>query len=262
MVTFKNVFLTADDLKSVADTKPKTFLEPQHQAAYTSWREDNSDKNRAALLQSISPLIDYHVSTIGNADKNYLTIQGKILAMRAMEKYDPTKASLSTYLSGQLIPLRRYARQSMNILSVPERVMLASQQLEGAEVELEDTLGRSPTTDELADHLGMSTRQIEKIRRTNHAQNTGAYNTPSEDGSMRSPAVKRSISQKYVHDFVLSALDADPISKFIYENDNGLHGRKILTNQELAAKLRLSPGAVSQRRKRILEILNKAQDRI
>jgi len=150
----------------------------------------------------------------------------------------------------------------MNILGIPERIMLASQQMEGAEVELEDRLGRLPTTDELADHMGMSVKQIERIRRTGHAQNTGAYATPTEEGDLMSPAVRRNIPQEYLHEFVFSALENDPISKFIYENDNGLHGRKVLSNQDLAKKLRLSTGAVSQRRKRILEIVNKAQDRI
>jgi len=61
---------------------------------------------------------------------------------------------------------------------------------------------------------------------------------------------------------VLSAFENDPISRFIYENDNELHGRKMLPNKDLAAKLKISAGAVSQRRKKILEVLNKAADRI
>jgi len=201
MSVFKNVFLTGNDLSSISNPKPKSLLEPQYASAYSAWKEDQSDANREVLLKAISPVIGYHVGTIGNADKNYLTIQGKILAMKAMKDYDPSKASLSTYLSGQLIPLRRFARQQMNILNVPERVMLASQQLDGAETELEDMLGRLPTTDELADHMGMSVKQIERIRRTNHAQNTGAYNVPTEEGGTSSPAVRRSIPQQYLSRF-------------------------------------------------------------
>ena len=150
----------------------------------------------------------------------------------------------------------------MNVLGMPERLMMASQRLESAELELEDNLGRSPTTDELADHMGLSVKQIERIRRGSHARNTGSYDTPDEEGNISSPTVRRSLPQKYLHEYVLSALDSDPVSRTIYENDVGLYGRTPLSNQDLASKLRLSPGAVSQRRKKILEMVNKAQQMI
>ena len=262
MPTFKNVFLSRDDVSSLAEPKIKNFLEPQYTPAYTAWKKEPSEAHREALLQAISPLVANSVNMVGNADKNYLTIQGKITAMRAMEGYNPQQASLSTYLSHQLLPLRRYARQQMNVLGVPERIMMATQQLEGAEVELEDRLGRLPTTDELADHMKMSAQQIEQIRRSGYAQNTGAYMTPDEEGNVRSHAVRRSLPQQYLHDYVLSALESDPVSRVIYENDIGLHGRKALPIADLASKLRISAGAISQRRKKILEIVNKAQQMI
>jgi DNA-binding Lrp family transcriptional regulator len=58
---------------------------------------------------------------------------------------------------------------------------------------------------------------------------------------------------------VLSALRNDPRSALIYEIDNGLNGRQRLSVTELADMLKLSPGAVSQRRSKILEIVNKAE---
>jgi DNA-directed RNA polymerase specialized sigma subunit len=140
--------------------------------------------------------------------------------------------------------------------------MMASQQLEGAETELEDQLGRAPTTDEIADHMGMSVKQIQRIRSMGHARNTGSYEAVGEEGQTDAPEVARKIPEKYLHDYVLSALSTDPISQFIYENDNALNGRQTLPNAELASKLRISPSAISQRRHRILEILNNAANRI
>jgi DNA-directed RNA polymerase specialized sigma subunit len=262
MATFRDIFLSADDVNALSKSTPKSFLESQYEPAYTAWKKNQSDTNREALLRAVSPIIASNVNLVGNADKNYLTIQGKILAMKAMQNYDPSVASLSTYLSGQLYPLRRYARQQMNVLGVPERIMMATQQLEGAEVELEGILGRVPTTDELADHMKMSAKQIERIRKASHARNTGRYDTPDEEGNTQSPAVRRTLPEKYLHDYVLSALENDPVSQFIYENDVGLNGRSTLSNNDLASKLRISASAVSQRRTKILRIINKAQDRI
>jgi len=110
--------------------------------------------------------------------------------------------------------------------------------------------------------MRMSAKQIERIRRSNHARNTGSYDTPDEEGNIRSPTVKRILPQQYLHEYVLSALEADPISSLIYENDMELNGRQTLSTNELAAKLRITPGAISQRRKRIMEIVNKAEGAI
>ena len=44
------------------------------------------------------------------------------------------------------------------------------------------------------------------------------------------------------------------------ENSLGMNGRKVLSNQELARKLNRSPGAISQAKARIQELLNKEDE--
>jgi DNA-binding NarL/FixJ family response regulator len=44
------------------------------------------------------------------------------------------------------------------------------------------------------------------------------------------------------------------------EHTLGLHGKKVLSNQEIARKLRLTPGAVSQRKATIQQLLNQEQE--
>jgi len=189
-----------------------------------------------------------------------MKLQGKILAMKAMDRYDPEQSSLETYLTHQLMPLRRTARQQMNVLGIPDRLLMASQQLESAEIELQDELGRMPTTAELADRMCISTKQIERIRQTTHARNTGSYLMPEEEGTVGgNMEVARHLPIEYKHQYVLSALRNVPKSALIYEIDNGLNGRQRLSVTELANKLGLSPGAVSQRRNRITEIVNNAE---
>jgi len=254
-----NIFLSRDDVASLnATPAPKNRLEPEYADAYQAWKQSPTEMNRDKMLSSVSPLIQRAVNQI-SGDKNYLTIRGKILTARALEKYDPSVSSLSTYLSNALLPLRRDARSQMNVLTVPERVMLLSAKLEGAETELEDELGRAPTTSELADRLGMSAGAIEKARRNTHARNSGAFEMPDEEGNTQSVVISRRIPEKYQHDYMLSKFSSDPVSAFIYENDFQLNGRRKMSTDQLAKKLRITAGAVSQRRQKIFEALNGMQ---
>ncbi|MCL2120187.1 MAG: hypothetical protein FWH27_17365, partial [Planctomycetaceae bacterium] len=182
MSDFGNIFLSRNDLDSLS--VPKNRLEPQYADTYHVWREKKDDTSRENLLQTITPAIERTVRGIHGADPNYMKLQGKILAMKAMDRYDPEQSSLETYLTHQLMPLRRKARQQMNVLSIPDRLLMASQQLESAETELQDELGRMPTTLELSDRLHISAKQIERIRRMTHARNTGSYLTPDDEGTV------------------------------------------------------------------------------
>jgi len=255
-----NVFLARNDLDSF--TVPESRLEPEYTEAFGAWKQKDDEDTREKLLSTISPAIDRTVRGIGG-DPNYLGIRAKILAIRAMGKYDPAKSSLDTFLNHQLMPLRRTNRQQMNVLGLPDRMLLATRQLASAEIELTDELGRMPTTSELSDKLSMSSKQIERLRRMTHARNSGSFLTPDEEGQTGdSQAVTRQLPEEYRHQYVLSALRNDPKSALIYEHDQGLHGRQSVSTVELAEKLGLSPGAISQRRNRIDVIRNNAEREI
>jgi DNA-directed RNA polymerase specialized sigma subunit len=256
----KNVFLSRADIDSLST--PKDHLEDQFREPFETWKQKQDDMSREHLLKAIMPVIRDNVSQVAGVDRNYMTIQGKILALKAMERYDPSQSSIATYLNRQLLPLRRTARQQMNLLGIPDRMLLAAQQMEGAETELEDMLGRAPTTMELADKMSISVKQIERIRRLAHARNTGALESPDEEGGVQSPEVVRNLDAKYRHEYVIDALMEDPVSLFIYETDNRLHGRRPMSTVALAKKLHISPGAISQRRNKIHTLMNQAEKAI
>jgi DNA-directed RNA polymerase specialized sigma subunit len=259
-VDLHNVFLSRADLDSLS--APKNHLEEHLREPFETWRDKRDDDSQDRFLTAIMPIIRDNVSQVSGADRNYMTIQGKILALKAMERYDPSQSSVATYLNRQLMPLRRTARQQMNVLGIPDRMLFAAQQLEGAETELEDALGRMPTTAELADKMSISVKQIERIRRLAHARNSGNLGSPDEEGGVQAPEVARNLDIKYRHEYVLSALETDPTAQVIYEADNRLNGRHALSTAALAKKLHISPGAVSQRRNKINVLMNQAEKAI
>jgi hypothetical protein len=138
--SFGNVFLSRGEIESL--DQPKNRLEPQYAAALTAWRNGKDDRSRENLLRAITSAIDRAVSGIHGAYPNYMKLQDKLLAMKVMDRYNPEQSSLETYLTHQLMPLQRTARQQMNVLGIPDRLLMASQQLESTETELQDDLGR------------------------------------------------------------------------------------------------------------------------
>ncbi len=256
-----NIFLSRADLNSLAE--PVSRLEPAYKPVYDAWKQSDTDESRNAVLHAMTPLIDRTVKSVAGSDPNYMRIRAKLLVLNSLPKYDPKHSALETYMTHQLMPLRRTARQQMNILGLPDRMLVAATQLDGAELELSDELGRPPTTLELSDKMHISPKQIERLRRMTHARNTGSYAVADEEGQVGGAgAVSRNLSEQYRHQFVLSALQRDPKSALIYEHDNGLHGRAAISTADLAKKLGLSAGAISQRRNKIAEVVNNAEREI
>ena len=54
--------------------------------------------------------------------------------------------------------------------------------------------------------------------------------------------------------------DLGPVDQKIMEMSLGMHGQKKLSNLEIAKKLNRSPGAITQRKMRIQELLNQESD--
>jgi len=252
----RNIFLSQDQIQSFS--KPENRLEPEFEDVYQRWKEKPDDTARTSeILSALSPMIERNVNTISSGDAANLNMQGKLLALKALHRYDPSKASMSTYLTQQLMPLRRTARQEMNILGVPDRLMVANQKVQEAETEFEYENGRSPTLQELSDKLKISRKQLLRLRNSGHAQNSGTYLTAEEESGPDSPETVRRLNDEYVDQYVLSGLDE--VSALIYKHDNAMKGYRRLSTDALAAKLKMSPAAVSHRRNKIAQLANTAE---
>jgi DNA-directed RNA polymerase specialized sigma subunit len=256
-----NIFLSREDIDSF-NRPPESRLEEEYAPHYNAWKQKKTIENSDALIKQISPYVEKQIrGMMGENASNYLNMKGKMLALKALDRYDPTQSSIKTYLSMQLQPLRRDAMQQTNILKVPQNLLQDVGRLESKELELEDELGRPPTSIELADRMGVSLKKINRMRQAISSQNTGAYLIEG-DTSSQLPVVSATMNEKYRHDFVMSALRNDPINQFIYETDNELNGRKPLNVVAMAKRLKVSPGLISQRRAKINEIVNTAERKI
>lgn len=231
-------------------------LEPEFSDVYNRYITDPSKSNASSLLTQLGPVIDRGISAhVGRQRSPTTRSHARRLALRAVQTYDPLRSQLSTHVLNHLKGLRRVHRQQTHVLSVPERVVLDQRRLAEASAQLEDRLGREPTMQELADLTGMSIKRIRHIQTFRGPRAEGQISERAGVGGELEgfmPATQR-LSDAWLN---IVYDDLNPINKKIMEWTLGLDGEPVLSNKEIARRLSLSPGAVSQRKKLIQDKLN------
>jgi DNA-directed RNA polymerase specialized sigma subunit len=234
------------------------LLEPEYRDVYGAWKAGATPETTGAMLTALQPAIE-GAARLHAGDANPLMLgRGRRLALQSLGSYDPTRGRLQTHLYNSLQGLKRYARQQTQPLHVPERVAQTRAALEQHRIELEHELGRDPSDAELADRTGLALSQLGKIRRYHPGAAEGAFQT-AEGGSVESaPLVRdgREEQRRLWHALVYDDLPAT--DQLIMEHTLGINGKDILSNQELARRLRRTPGAISQRKARIQQMLDEA----
>lgn len=230
-------------------------------AAYTQWKQTKTPEANTAILGTIQPVIDTAVmSYAGQNTSPTIKSKARLMALKALDTYDPQRGNVRTHLLSQLQSLRRQSAQAQNIISIPEQVGLDYGRLVESEAELYDQLGRDPADDELADHTGLSKRRIQKIRAFNQpvAEGTTTREVNNEEGyggdvASTIPHSNRATDAWF--NFVYE--DLSSVDKLIADMTLGRNGRRKTSTQDIARRLNITPGAVSQRAAKIQALLDK-----
>lgn len=232
------------------------YLEDEHRDAYRAWKADQTPAGNAAFLTHIKPIVDKGIKMYG-AQGPLITSRARLMALEAAEKYDPTRAGLQSHILSHMRGLQRIQRQQSEIVKVPERLLLESQQLRTAAQELTDKYGREPTDDELADNLGIPHARIAQIRSFKPGYTQGQLTAMDPEYMPASHIPGEMENDTWVK---LVYHDLNPQDKKIMEMTLGLNGQPIRSNEEIARLLRRSPGAISQRKLLIQQKLDQEQE--
>jgi DNA-directed RNA polymerase specialized sigma subunit len=224
---------------------------------YGAWKNDPQPENLGKLVDAAKGNIDKALRMyVGNDDKAARS-HAKVLAVKAFKSYDPSKnTKLRTHFLTQLQPLRRFAASRRMVFNVPEVVQQDMAGIGAAKRELIDALDREPTDAELADHTGLSQGRIQKLRQRQFAMSEGGR--LNEEGEIFQDTTQVPGDLDTWTDYVYH--DLSPVDRKIYEWRTGYNGRKKLTNNQIAAKLRLTPGAVTQRADKIARKIEEGLD--
>lgn len=235
-------------------TKIKTQRQAKRsnlKSAIQRWK--SGDKIAAdQILRQLKPTIDSALKSFASGQQDALRIQAAKLTLSSLTSYDPSKnVQPSTFVFNNLQRLSRLRRQRQNIIHIPQDAAYKYNIIRQKSVQLQDQLGRQPTSQELADSLGMSQTKIQKIlgKSVNIINDSSAVSAITGQSTF---AKKNTTDSDYI-DYTYRSLG--PIQQKIMQWSLGLKGRPILSNIQIAKKLNISPGAVSQRRLKINDTL-------
>lgn len=219
--------------------------------AYELWKKQPTPENMGALLEKASPVIDSAIKSYGGGNPA-LKSRARRLAIDAFKMYDPKKGTkLSSHLMTRLQPLTRASQEYSSVVRVPERVRMDLYKLRQEEQKHFDEHSREASDKELADRTGLSMRRIAHVRRFQKGEVAESGLTEMDEGeqAIMYPGVQQVDPQavwlEYVHH------DLPPIDQKILEWKTGYNGKPVLPNNEIAKRLGLSPGAISQRSAKI-----------
>lgn len=221
---------------------------------FNQWKQDPSKTNSTLLLNSLEPEIKKSVIAY-TGESNPITLgRAKIMLMKSMGRYDG-RSSLNTFVRHQTRPIQRWAAANRTGVKIPRTSVSDRNLLMRVENNLLDTLGRAPSRAELADASGFSMGKISRLMKLN-LPSVSESTISSEDGdkiSASDQAVDSNMDQLWMKTVYYGL---NPINQFILEHSIGLNGARVLSNEQIARKLKISSGAVSQRKANIQRMLD------
>jgi DNA-directed RNA polymerase sigma subunit (sigma70/sigma32) len=207
-----------------------------------------ADKDR--MISDNKRLIEHEASKYSSyVPLNVVLAEAYKIANRAAESYDPDSgAKFSTHLHNQLKKLSRISTQYGNIVRLPENKQFKLQRLNQMELHLKEDLNRDPNLQELSDALGMPIKEV------NYLMQNRKYETNLSNLNYTPTFVEDTQNDEWLH---LVYHDLSPTDKVIFEHKVGFGGKKRLTNEELAKKIKTSPSTVNHRSNFIANMIAK-----
>lgn len=201
------------------------------------------------MTKAQQKLLDDHKNLIlSEARKNAtnlpleaVQIEAYRIANNAVKDYDETKSKFSTHLVNSLKKLSRFSTQYGQVVRLPENQQFILNKINKAEKDLEATLGREPTLDEIGDKTKLGLQVISNVLQ-NRKQ------TVSLSNMVDTPVFIKSNNDEWIH-FV--HFDLPPKDKLILEHRTGFGGKEVLSNEAIAKKLGISHSTLSSRIKMI-----------
>ena len=210
------------------------------------WKTSRSPEDLRVLSKSMEPVIYAETQRWGGQIPDYaLRANANLYMLKAFETYDPNSgAALSTHVINHLRKLSREVYKNQDIVRMPENMKIESTTIFRAKQELSGQLGRDPTNEELADHLGWSLSRISRVERSQIGEFVGSR----DEGQDIFAEAGSGTGHTARVDFAYSAMS--PVQKQVFSALTGYGGAKVLSRDELVRTL--GPGMTPDRLRTII----------
>ena len=225
---------------------------------------DSHDEARATLIEANLRLVvkiahDFKGLGLPLLD---LISEGNIGLMRAVEKFDPAKgAKFSSYAAWWIKQsMRRALANQARVIRIPVQSAGKINKIKSVKMKLTEQLGREPTDDEIAEHLGFSERTVTGLRLAD--LRTFSLHDPlqqGEEGEFQDIIPDRGAmtpdrilgDEESVHRLLSLLSELDDRERLILQLRFGLDGKRPKTLEEVSQEIRRT-------RERVRQIQNQA----
>lgn len=236
------------------DDKQKKPVETGNEA-WEAWHLSDTPETRRALLESVSPQIGTALHTFAPGMESSLLLKANTMTLNAAKTYDPSKGlKFKSYVYQQLQPLQRIVGKRSNMVQIPERHLIEGRRLAEEVQRFRDENGYDPSAADLADFTGMSVKRIETIR--SHRASVSESKATSPEGDPM--ASQQEDVQKAWCEYIYNSLPS--FDQKIYEWRTGYAGAPVLGVVDIAKRLNTSPATVSQRMKKISDMIQEGMN--
>jgi DNA-directed RNA polymerase specialized sigma subunit len=242
----KNLSISSGGIGNIGKILLMALTEEQVMEYYQRWRDRQDPVAFKELYKHFEPMI---IQTVNkwNTNLNPATLKshGKVQLIKALKSYNPQKGTaLSTHVYNYLQKLSRISMYYGEAVRMPENIRLKVGSYLAAVEALREKLHREPTVNEIAEELGWSKKEVERIQNYLYSEGT-------ESGAETPYAFDQYTGQGALLEAFYNSLPAE--EQLVFEHLTGYGGKPLLKPGEIAKKMGWSPAKVSLIRKRITE---------
>jgi DNA-directed RNA polymerase specialized sigma subunit len=249
MATKKNPLEAFEDAK----VKEAVDRSQKQMQLWQTWKDNgHQPEHLEPLLNMYSSFIDRKAAEFGGglAMVNPVALKADLTGhvITAFHSYDPDKgAALATHVYKRVQKSKRFVNKSQNFAYISEGKTGIIGDLQRAQSRLGEDFGRSPTPQELADHMGLPVKRVVSV------QKSLIKDVPGSAIEADSGLPRLGQRQAEVLSLLPQVLTPDEHSVF----ELAYHPTNPLTDtKDIAKKLGLPDWEVSRRKSRILAKLN------
>lgn len=211
---------------------------------WKSWRGGN-EASLGELYDSLTPIIKRQTMSFkGNLPEAYIDAMVKKHVLHALNTWDPAKAQMNTHILNRMHKVKREVSQYQNPGRLAEASHWKVPAAQNVQANLTEELGRDPTREELAHALGTSTEEAHRLRAGTRRDLSAI------EGQNRWVTPEADQQSALLRDF---AQELPPLEQQVLYMVFGLEGHPELQAKDIASKLGLTPGRVSQIRRELAD---------
>lgn len=217
-----------------------------------NYSEDPSPQNLRGVVDALAPTIQKAVKSFAPIHTPVVAHRARLLAADAVRSFSPTGgADLKTHVFRQLQRLQHEGPKITDPMPMPERMRRDNKAIMDALHNAGASLGSEVSDERLSELSGIPVKRILKIRKKmRKGISMSAFEAQGDDDD-ESPDIAQTSTDPYDEWVDATYHDLSDIDRVILSHRTGYRGAPVLSNSEIARRLKLSPGAVSQRANQI-----------